>query len=126
MAITFTPASSATVVIPVGASSTFEMPAVDGSNQDTTVKFTGAGPLYLSFAAGAPVGPNVQGNLVVMTGQQVLLTSNAAVLAAARNQLIQSAPAVTAAAAIAGTALCMGGSASVTITRGTAVATETF
>jgi hypothetical protein len=124
--VTFTPAASVTFVTSAGGGSTFAMPTVDAENVDTTVTFAGTGVLYVSFAAGAPVGPTVAGNLVVRSGETLLLTSNAAVLAATSNPAVRNTLAGIAAAATSGCAACQGSAASVTITRGTAFATETF
>jgi hypothetical protein len=129
--VSFTPsAGTVTFVTSSGGGATggntFAMPAVDVENTDTTIAFTGSGVLYLSFAAGVPVGPSVVGNLIVRSGETLLLTNNLAVLAATHNPAVRTTQATQAAAATAVSAAAMFAGASVTITRGAAVATETF
>jgi len=127
-ATTFVPAASVTFSPDSASQNTFAMPAYDASNLDLVVTNNGFGAAYLSFAAGAPVGPNCAGNLVIPPGASVLLTSNAATLAAtASNPLVQTGPqAAAASTSTSVSATVQVRSGSITITRGTATGRQTF
>jgi len=59
------------------------MPPIDPGNVDTQVSVPTGVTAYVNFAPGVQVGPDVPGCLIVKGGYPVLLTANAAAIAAA-------------------------------------------
>ena len=119
----FTPSAS-TSVAPTIVGLTFSLPAVDAGNTDLALTNAGLDPIWVSFAANAPVGPTVPGCLVIPAQAAVLLTSNSTTIAAmAANPLVLSGPqAAIAAAATALSAVSTRQGAVLTVSRGSASA----
>ena len=87
--ISFAPAATETFPVAAFAAGSFAIPAVDTNNPDVTISHTSGNPVWFSFGPGAVAGANVVGTIQVPPGYSVLLTSNAAVLAAAKDALVQ-------------------------------------
>ncbi len=79
----FTSAASALIQTASGGASTYFMPPIDPGNVDTQVSVPTGVTAYVNFAPGVQVGPDVPGCLIVKGGYPVLLTANAAAIAAA-------------------------------------------
>ena len=140
IAIAFTPAGTVTIQTATSpVPGTFAMPPVDAANSDLQITADPATTAYVAFAAGASVGPEMPGTVVVKPGQSALLTAQAALLARTGNPLSGLVPASgrtlaswsaavaqAAAAATQCTILTSPPGGVVTITRGTASATTTF
>jgi hypothetical protein len=122
----FAPAGAITFS-PFETAGTNAMPAVDGANLDTQISATNA-PAWVAFGSGANAGPDAQGSIKVLPGYPLLLTTNAATLAACATNpsVMGGAPASTAAAATVLTAVTQQRGGSVTVTRGTASPATTF
>jgi hypothetical protein len=104
------------------------LPTVDGGNLDMVVTYVGDGmPAYLNFAAPAAVGSAIRSGEVVVqpNGVPILLTANAATLAAAvANPLVIQSPNHGAASTVGIIAGMRGGT--LTFTRGTATSRLVF
>ena len=142
--ISFVAAASVTQQCPAASMpQTFAMPAVDSGNLDLQISVSAGCIGYLAFAAGAPVGPNSPGCLVVGTGGPTLLLNNPAVFNAALatgrllakcngsptdpyGAVMAAAQGAVAAAATQFTALVNPPGGTVTITRGTATPSTQF
>ena len=114
-------------IMPTETVGTNPMPAVDGANLDTQLTATNA-PAWVAFGAGANAGPGLPGSIQITPGYPLLLTTNAATLAAcATNSTVMGGvPASTAAAATVFTAMTQQRGGSVTVSRGTATAATTY
>jgi hypothetical protein len=116
--INFAPAASVSFSAPTFAPGTFNLPAVDGSNPDLMIVNNGCAAATVTLSSG--------GGCRLSPGQSILLTANAAVLAAA----VGHANVGNMAAAGSNATTCQaqtdqfGGS--VTVTRGTATAPAVF
>lgn len=124
---TFVPSGSPVTITPLDTAMTYAMPTVDGSNVDTQFTNSSSGTVYLSFANPAAAGSQVlSGELTLPpTGKPVLVTPNAATVAAsAANPLVVSNPNPSTAANVSIIGTMRGGS--VTIQRGTATPRSTF
>lgn len=124
--ISFIPAATETLPVPGAGSSVIALPAVDSGNPDVTVSHSSSQPVILAFGAGAIVGPNSAGAITVLPGQTILLTSNAAVLAAATNALVQGGPQAAAAGTQTAVTVWTPSTVQLTLTRGTASAVQSF
>ena len=125
--ISFVPAATSTVSVPGGAPAVAALPTVDSGNTDLTISHNGGFPVQLSFGAGATVvADNRAGQIMVPPGTTVLLTGNAAVLAASQSELVQGGAPATVAGSSAAVSVWAAGSCQITFTRGTASAAQAF
>ncbi len=122
--ISFVPAATETFPVAAFAAGSFAIPAVDTNNPDVTISHTSGNPVWFSFGPGAVAGAG--GTIQVPPGYSVLLTSNAAVLAAAKDALVQGGGQAAQAGSQTNVAIYTPGNCQVTITRGTASAMQAF
>jgi hypothetical protein len=124
MTITFTPAASVSVA-PTIFGGQFEMPPADATNPDTTLLLSGGCHAWVVFAAAGEVGPGRPGVFELTQGHPVVLTNNAAVLSAAGNVRVREDTGGASTATVC-TVTSHAPGATLKVTRGTAVATQTF
>jgi hypothetical protein len=126
-AITFVQSGTPVTVTPQEASATINMPTYDASNLDVQVSYSGPQPCFLQFTPAVAAGDLKQRGEVQLLGNgvPVLLTNNAATLAAAAsNPLVIQNPNAGAATTVSIIAGMRGGT--LTIQRGTATPRATF
>jgi hypothetical protein len=124
---TFVQSGSPVAITPQSFTQNYAMPAYDASNLDVVVTYTGSTPAYLTFGSPPTAGQALlRGEIEVLpNGVPMLLTNNAATLAAAAaNPLVLQSANSGAATSVSVVAGMAGGT--LTIQRGTATSRLTF
>ncbi len=117
-AVNFSPAASVSFSAPTFAPGTFNLPAVDGSNPDLMIVNNGCAAATVTLSAG--------GGCVLRPGQSIMLTSNAAVLAAAIGHASVGNMSAAGSSATSCTAQTDMAGGNIVISRGTATAPAVF
>ncbi len=124
---TFVQSGTPATITPQAFTQNFALPAYDASNLDMVVTYTGSMPVWLTFGTPPAVGQQLlRGEIEVLpNGVPMLLTNNAATLAAAAaNPLVAQSANSGAATSVSAVAGMAGGT--LTIQRGTATSRLTF